>query len=452
MSDLRAVDRIAEYALDTAYDALPPEAIEAARVFFLDTLGVGIAGYAMHSAAGVRRTVADWGQGSAATVLGGGERVPVNSAAFVNSFQIHCQEFDCLHEPGTVHAMAVLGGALLALAEERRFSGRDLITGVALGVDIAASLGLSATSGLRFFRPATAGALATTAALARLADFDERQFRDALGLAYSQLAGTMQAHVEGSVALPLQVAVASRSAVTAIQLVENGLSGPHDVLEGPFGYFALYEDGGNLERMLQGMGTTWRVTELSHKPFPTGRAAHATLDGIGQLRAEHAFGLDDIEAVIAHVPPLIKRLVGRPVHADMSVNYARLCLQYLVPVFLRDGAIDTRSFSDALLGDAEIREHGKRVSVIEDGNPDPNALRPQLIEVRLLDGTRLERAIPFTLGSPENPLSRDQYLAKFLHCHEAAGIGATQAEELREVLENLETVSDAAEIISLVSP
>lgn len=432
-----SVDVFAGFVLDSNFDTMPRAAVAAATTFFLDTIAVGTAGSNVETAGRVLRTAREWGQGDAATVLGSGAKLPSASAAFVNSFQIHCQEFDCLHEPATVHAMAVVGGAILAVAEERGYSGRDICLGVALGVDVASSLGVAASSGLRFFRPATAGALGAAAALARLEGLDERGFRDTWGLAYSQLAGTMQAHVEGSVALPLQIAAASRAAVNSVQLVCQGLGGPHDILEGPFGYYRLFEDGDNLEAVLVNMGKVWRVTELSHKPFPTGRAAHGTLEALGHLRAERKFTMHDIAAVNARVPPLVKRLVERPVVGNMNVNYARLCLRFLAPLFIRDGQVDLHSFCAANLADPELLLQGRKVSVIDDGNPDPNALGPQLIEIQFSDGSRLERPIPHTIGSPENPLSGDARRQKALHCLSAAGIAGEQADTLVATLENL---------------
>ncbi len=449
MNQRPAVDQFADFILDASYATLPVNVQQSAKVFLLDSIAVGIAGSCVASAGDVLRTAAMWGAGTDATVLGSGTKMPATSAAFVNSFQIHCQEFDCLHEPATVHAMAVLCGALMASAEVERYSGRDLILGVALGVDVAANLGLAATTGLRFFRPATAGALGATAALARLEQFDRKQFKDAWGLAYSQLAGTMQAHVEGSVALPLQIAAASRAVITSIQLVKHGLSGPHDILEGPYGYFELFEQGSDLDSVLRDLGNCWRVTELSHKPFPTGRAAHATLEALQIMRAKTPLELNQIAAINAWVPPLVKRLVARPVKADMGINYARLCLQYLVPVFLKTGKIDTGSFKTDLLHDPDILVAGQKVHVIDDGNTDPNALGPQRLEVVLQDGSRLEQAIPHTLGSPENPLLPAQRKDKFFHCLDVAKIPRDGAERLLDLFEELETVADISELIDL---
>jgi 2-methylcitrate dehydratase PrpD len=201
--------------------------------------------------------------------------------------------------------------------------------------------------------------------------------RDALGLTYSQLAGTMQAHVEGSVALPIQIAGAARAVITSIQLVKQKLSGPHEIMDGPFGYFTLFEPRGKPKKVFNTLGLISRVRELSHKPFPTGRAAHAMLDGLNILQKKHHIQSNNVKTITAQVPPLVKRLVDRPAKDNMTVNYARLCLQYLIAVQLAKGVIDTGSFTNDLLKDPAILASAKKVRIIEDDNPDPNALSPQ---------------------------------------------------------------------------
>ena len=76
------------------------------------------------------------------------------------------------------------------------------------------------------------GGLGATATLCKLAGLDEAATRDALGLAYSHLSGTMQAHIEGSPAVGLQVGLNARAAVTAFELARAGFPGPRDILEG----------------------------------------------------------------------------------------------------------------------------------------------------------------------------------------------------------------------------
>lgn len=396
MVALKHTDAILDFA--AAPHALPPEVRADAGRLLADTLAVGAAGAVSPAAARVLETVSQWGQGGEARLLSGGAAASGN-AAFFNGFAIHCLEWDAVHEPAVVHALSVVTAALLAASD--RMGGSDpeeLLVALAVGVDIASGLGIAATGPLRFFRPATAGIIGAALAVARLEGMTQAQLSDVLGLAYSFAGGTMQAHVEASIALPLQIAHAAHGAVTAVDLVRAGLDGPHDALEGPFGYATLIEPL-DFARYTPDLGRVWRIAEVSTKPFPSGRASHGVLGALQGRRAA-----DHIEA---HVPPLVHRLVGRLMQPDMTAAYARLCLPFLVALMLTDGVIDPRRFTPETTHDVNLTKIASRVRVIVDGNPDPNALSPQRL---IFDGDEI--LIPDTLGSPAAPLSPGQAQAK----------------------------------------
>ena len=158
-----------------------------------------------------------------ATVWGSGERLSLSNAAMVNAFQVHSQEFDPVHEGAVVHPMAAVLVCALGWAErEGGVSGDSLIGAVIAGVDVAVTLGLCSRAPMRFFRPANCGGFGATAALALLAGLDETQTRDALGIYYGQCAGTMQAHIEASPQLAMQMGFAARNAVAAVELARRG--------------------------------------------------------------------------------------------------------------------------------------------------------------------------------------------------------------------------------------
>jgi 2-methylcitrate dehydratase PrpD len=343
-------------------------------------------------------------------VLGRDVRLPAAGAAFVNGFQIHCLEWDAVHEPAVVHAMSVVTAAVHAVCYEQRVDREDALAALVTGVEIACGLGVAAATPLRFFRPATAGVVGASLACARLYGLPPDRFGDVLGLAHAQCAGTMQAHVEGSIALPLQVAAAARAAVTAVDLVAAGLPGPQDALTGPFGYFPLF-DGGDPTAMVASLGKTWRIAEISIKPWPSGRASHATLAALD--------GAGDVGAIVAHVPQLIARLVGRPWTESMTPAYARLCLPFLVALMLRDGRIDPRAFTPESFADPALRALGARLTIKVDDNPDPNALAPQRFE---LDGRMVD--VPSTFGSPANPLSPEWHAGKLGFARSLAAVPA----------------------------
>ncbi len=371
-----------------------------------DTLAVGAAGSTAPGAEGVLAAARGWGSGDAARLIGSSGRLPAPGAAFVNAFRIHCLEWDAVHEPAVVHALSVVTAALSASID--RMGGCDpeaALVALAVGVDIAAGLGVAATAPLSFFRPATAGCIGAALAVARLERVEALE--DVLGLAYSFCAGTMQAHVEGSIALPLQIANAARSAIMAVDLVRAGLTGPHDALEGPFGYFTLI-DRGALSSYTDHIGERWLIGAVSTKPYPSGRASHAALCMIAGL----GVAPEEVQWIELFAPPLIKRLVGRPFHSGMTPAYARLCLPLLAALMLRDGHIDPRRFTAATFADPALADLAGRVIVNDDGTADPNALSPQRLVLTRGDGAVSEHDIPATLGSPDAPLSPAQTTAK----------------------------------------
>jgi 2-methylcitrate dehydratase PrpD len=331
--------------------------------------------------------------------------------AFLNGFAIHCLEWDAVHEPAVVHALSVVTAALLAASSRRGGSDPDaFLTALAVGVDIASGLGLSATGPMKFFRPATAGVIGAALALARLEGLTRDQMAHVLGLAYSFAGGTMQAHVEASIALPLQIGRAAQAALQAADLVKAGMDGPHDVLEGAFGYSNLIEPL-DLSRYTPSLGQVWRISEISIKPYPSGRASHGALGALADLRGD--VRIEDVEGIELFAPPLIHRLVGRPYRSGTPMSYNRLCLAFLAPLMLRDGHIDPRHHET-------ISSLAEKVTVTLDGNPDSNALSPQRLVVRLKDGTTIERIIEANLGSPDAPMSPARYAAKYDLCRELA--------------------------------
>lgn len=396
-----------------------PEPVRATAIGLLgDTLASGAAGSTAPGADGVFAAASGWGPEGSSRILARDARLTATGAAFVNAFQIHCLEWDAVHEPAVVHALSTVTAAVMAAIDRRGGCSEDeALTALVVGVDIASGLGIAADTPLRFFRPATAGAIGAALAVARIDGV--AQVADVLGLAYSQCAGTMQAHVEGSIALPLQIAGAARAAITAVDLVKAGLTGPHDALEGPFGYFSLF-DGGDLSSYTDQLGQTWRIAEVSVKPFPSGRASHGVLAALDSLLREGAIDAGSVERIEAFVPPLIQRLVGRALLPAMTPAYGRLCLPLLTALMLTDGRIDPRRFTTQTFTDPAIGLLAARLVLTPDGTTDPNALSPQRLIVTRTDGTTIERVISNTLGHPDAPMSAEQTSAKRILARELA--------------------------------
>lgn len=445
MTDM--VSAFVAHGLSTQFDDLSDDAVAAVKTYVLDTIGVGVAGAAVPLTATVRTAAQNWSGPGRANVWGAGAFASTAAgAAFINGFQIHCQEFDCVHEPAVVHPLATILAALMAEADDRGdVTGREFSVALAVAVDLATGIGISVTSPIKFFRPANAGIFGATLGIARLRKFSEVQAKDALGYALAFNSGTMQAHFEGKPALPIQIGNAARGAIMACDLAEQGMPGPHDSLEGPFGYFSLFEDEADPSDVIASLGTVWRIAEVSHKPFPTGRAAQGGIVLMQKLR-DQGVSADNVESIELTAPPIIHRLVGRSIQRDMAVNYARLCFQFSGAIALQTGQVGLQDFSDSRLRDPGVFALGQRITVIDDGGPDPAAFTPQTAIARLKDGREVRAEITDLYGSPSDPMSRDAHLQKFRDCI-AFGFG----QERPDLIDQLITLTDQLEEVRDIS-
>ncbi len=453
-----SIDRLVAHVAGARYSDLGHHDIEKAKVFLLDTLGVGIAGSGGKAVPELIETVRGWGSGNEATVWVTGERLPAQAAAIVNAYQIHCLEFDCVHEDAVVHPMATVLSAMMAHAERRSasgmpVSGRDFLLATVLGVDVAAFMGIAATGPMQFFRPATAGGLGAAAAIAWLERLDEDGIKNALGAMYGQTCGTLQPHAEGSPLLGLQIGFNARGALSALDLAIAGFRGPHDILDGKYGYLPIFERGAfDLERAWSKLESERQISRLSHKPFPCGRLTHGVVHALQKITTDLGIEPDDIASITGHVPPLVYRLVGRPDVPDPEPNYAKLCLRYVAGAWMARGRVDVPEFRGrATLGDPAIHAYAAKVDLIMDDNPDENALDPQGFVFRLMSGGEHEVRLPAVFGHPDAPLTAEQNREKFARCitYGASPLGADRGEAIAAAVEGIEELDDVADLARL---
>ena len=450
-----AIEHLAAHLVETPFEKIAPEALSTAKTFILDTLGVAIAGTAGPHVSELISAAGAWGSDANSIIWGSCERLPAPHAAMVNAYQAHNSEFDAIHEAAVIHPLASILASVFAVTErDGGISGRDLLTAVVLAVDVSCSIGMGSTETLKFFRPATAGSFGAVAALARVGKFNIERSINAFGIQLGQIGGTMQVHEEGSSLLGMQLGFCTRSAVMSYDLAKAGISGARKVLEGNYGYYALFEGGSDIGRGFSGLGEAWRICGVSHKPFPSGRATHGVIDGILTLRNRYNIEASDVAFVRAQVPPLVHQLTGRPMIDNPGVNYARLCIPYVGAVALQRGAVGIEDFKPDRLSEKRTVELAGRISVEIRDVGDPNALVPQRIEIETVDRTTHSIEMAEVIGSPKKPLSRDRHLLKFRQNWQNGthSLDVERGEQLINMIDQLEELNDCREITKLLVP
>jgi len=439
------------------YEDLPVNVVETLKRFLMDTLAV-IAGAAR--APGIpelNRRLARWEAGGSATGLLGKRRYSPPTAALANGAAAHALDYDDQHDPARVHTNCVVLPALLATAEDAGgVTGRDFLAAHAVGAELHARLGLACYNSLgKGWHPTMLfGTLAASLAAGRLLKLDPAGLANALGIAYHQDSGSAQSMRDGVLTKRLGAGFAARAAVLGAFLAADGITGTRRTLEGNAGLFALYERGeARPELLMQGLGAEWRIPEYSFKPYPCCRCNH-TLIGLGLkfhaqgVRPEH---VASAEIFMGEVNWLT---VGEPFDVTRdAVAHAQFNACYSFARALADGKVDLRTYQKPAINDPAIAALAARVRAMPDPAIDPTAIEPARVKLALSDGSTRELASLAMKGSPAEPMSEAEMLAKFYDCFES-GLEASRAEadRLAAAIDDIERAPDAARALLAAFP
>lgn len=431
---------------------LSESALEAARCVLSDSIAIAVAGRTSPFRDALLAAVGHWGSGGNSRVLASELRLPAASAAFMNAFQMHCLEYDAVHERAVAHVATSPVAALLAEVDssDAPVSGAAFLTALVVGIEVAATLGVAADAPLSFFRPATTGVFGAAAAIASLRGFDAHTTEQAFGYALAQAAGTMQAHEEGMPTLPIQMAAAARAGLMAADLAETGIPTPRQTIKGKFGYLSLFESKVSTHGLVERLANPWRVTELSLKPFPSGRATHGGIEAMLALRVR---GLSATNLASAELlaPPLINHLVNRPVHPEMNANYARLCFPYVAALALQEGRVPLSGFSRECLEDQDTLQLASKIRVRSHELGDPACFTPQTLTAVRQDGEEMQIRTLHLLGSAARPMTLQARKEKIVECLAFTGLDATRADVLMALVGDLWQCQDCRALLDCVT-
>ena len=442
--------RLARHAIATPFEALPPVNLDAARLLMLDTLAVAWAGA---DAPGCQQTHAlmadEGGRGDAhAWVFGG--RLPAASAAFINSMTAAAIEYDSIGLGVAVHVHVAVLPAALAIAERQQVSGREFLAALVLGCDITHRFAASAAYPNRGFHyTAAMGGFGAAAACARLLHLNVEQTQHALGLAFLQASGTQQANIQPSLSKRLLSAFAARSGVYAALLAQRGITAPPDVIEGAFGFYALYQPG-DAEKLTQDLGRRFDNDQASIKMYPSCGCNHTALDATLQLVRQYDLKPDDVLAIEATITPYIERIVGgdydpsgdAQVAAQFNLRYSIACA--LVRRRLGLAEIQPDAARDPLIA-AHLGKITCKVDATQSGTRGPVVVRMR---------TRLHGEISCRVedvaGSKDNPVPPSAVEDKLKECFSVGvnPLSAVQVARLTARVQDLHQMPDMAQFFS----
>lgn len=436
---MSVTEELAGHISSAAFDAMPPEAVEAAKVVILDGLAVTLAGSREQAARIVADYARDMGGNPQCSVFGHGFRTSPPMAAFVNGVAGHVLDYEVMWHPAT-HATSPTLPGILALAESSRATGREIVTALITGFEVqgrirVASANLSLSG---FHPPGLVGVMGSAASGAVMLDLDVEQTRMALGIAASR-AGTVSANT-GTMTKSTHCGNAGRMGLEAALLAARGFTANANVLEHENGYAAvLFEDGFDLEAVTRDFGNPYRLVDpgVAIKKHPSQYGTHRGIDAA--LDLQQRYGIDPERMAAVHIETPVMRYVGRP-YPETGLD-GKFSFQYTVAASLLDRRIGIETFTDEAVRRPEILDLLGRTTVHM--RPDIPANFEEMwvaVRVETTDGQTYVSRCNRPRGIWGNPLSREERLTKVRSCAVPV-LGEDGTERLIEIVEDLEHAS-----------
>lgn len=432
-----------------SYRNLPHAVVDNAKKFILDTIGVGLAGRNAPGIPQLREILERRGGAQEATGIGLKRKLPATSAALLNGATFHALDYDDTLDESALHAYTSVLPAALATSEfVGQISGKDLLLATVLGVDTICRLGIALKTAVRFIRTSTCGYFGATMAAAKLLRLDARQTWNACGIVYSRVAGSVQCQLDGGLVKRMHPGFAAESGVLSGLMADKNITGALSVLEGPYGYYNLYEGGKyTREAVLTGLGTEFTGQRLSIKPYPSCRMTHSSIYGCLRLREKYDLEAEEIDSVNIRASKMVKEMVGRPFDIKQNPQVeAQFSIPYTSAVALLKGSVNIDDFECEKVMRSERARLAQRIEVILDENLPENAILTANIDLTTKTGNVLSQRVDIPKGHPENEMTMDEVIDKFTDCCEYAGIPVIQSSALVDTVLKLESIHSIDEL------
>ncbi len=443
---------LSSYMSEAAARALPDEVIEATKQHILDTFAAMISGSELPPGRAAMQFAHTYGGEKVATVAGTKLLCGPIEAALTNGMLAHSDETDDSHAASFSHPGCAVVPAALALAEKFGIAGMHFLRAVTLGYDIGPRVtmtlgGRELTAGHKSSH-SIAGVFGAAAAGACAAHLDARQMRWVLDYAAQQSSGIAAwqrdtEHIEKAFAFG---GMPARNGATAALLVQSGWTGVDDILSGPDNFLLANAAKADPTVLIEKLGERYEVTRTNFKKWTVGSPIQAALDALELLQKRHPFEADQVRQVIV-------RLAVREAAIVNNREMPDICLQHMMAVMLLDKTASFRSAHDKprMLDAAVLRQRAKVQLVPDETLEKRLPQREAIVEVTLADGAHLSEHVEAVRGTPENPMTREEVVAK---CRDliAPVLGEAVCTGLVANVMELEKVKDVRELRPWLQP
>jgi 2-methylcitrate dehydratase len=406
---------VARYAADLRFEDLPDDVVWSAKRAILDTFGCAFGGYTAEPSRVALKLASNVSAQQPATVLFSGTRTAPDLAVFANGVMIRYLDFNDAFVSwtnGAGHPSDMIA-ALLTAAEVGQRSGRYLITATVLAYEVFCKIADVFDYLGNGIDHSTITGMGAVVGAGRLMGLTPEQMVHAIGITVGGNTATRQGRAdELSNWKAYAAADACRKAFFAIQLAQNGMSGPSRIFEGRYGFFKVM--GRKPVAPIQ-LGEPFGIRRTFTKRFPLGQFSQTVAQAALEARSFFK-SPDDIRDINIRVSrSAIKIMADGPdkwrpqTHetADHSIPYAAgLALIY--------GKIEPEYYDDPYLHDSALLDLVSRIKCV----PSDEAEKSELgnlceLEIVLNSSARKTFRVEYHRGHYKNPMTDAEMEEKF---------------------------------------
>ena len=388
------------------FSDLPRDVVEFAQVCVLDLIGTACGGLGTRLSRIIRDHASDqFGTGRRATrLMFDGRKVSAVGAALANGMTIDAFDAHDGHVLTKGHAGAAVLPAALAFAESTAPSGRDFLTDIVIGYEVAIRAGIAThRTCCDYHTSGSWNALGAAAIGARRLTMDAAQTREALGIAeYHGPRSQMMRCIDFPTMVKDGSGWGAMTGVSAALLAADGFTGAP----------ALVVEGEKVADLWADLGQRWRLLEMYFKPYPVCRWAQPAVEAALDLVRRHALKAEAIHSIeIASFHEAV-RLAARTPRTTEEAQYS---LPFPVAAAVVRGRLAAAEITEGAFADPEIRRLSEGMVLRErnDFNERFPAARYAQVAFVLRDGRRIESADTTTRGDPSTPLPPGALPEKF---------------------------------------
>lgn len=444
--------QLASTAASTHFEDLPDAVVAFQKKRLLDNIGVCLAGHSAAGCAEIRGLACHASGRGEASIFGTDMKLPASAAAMLNSVAARALDFCDAIAPG-YHPSSTDVPTALAVGEVTGASGRDIITALAAGMDVAQRINLGAVAANNFYNGFDSNVLAPlggAVVAGSLMGHDADQMVNSLGFAFNCGAGTFQAYQDKVLAVRLAQGDATRNGIEAALRAGVGLSAARRILCGEFGFFNVYSQRTpDLELMLQDLGEDFVGEKyLITKIYPSCGLTLSLTDVALSLATDNSVNIEDIVDGELHISPAMKNVCGQefePSSESPEVD-AMFSVQYVAANALARKSSLIRHFTRDMIFEKSVLSLTRRLSIHVETSYGTDQCSMKL---RMKCGKVLQQEARFGRGWPQNPVSMQHVITKFMRCMEYSDLGlrSDAADVIVEMVQELEKMPSTEPLI-----